>query len=77
MKGAGGPPMKFQRLRVKYFFMGEDHQHQHDHHHSAPVENWRDSDLPFGKKLKVALGNTWIKISKRQQCCGHPGDPGC
>ncbi len=55
------------------------HPHSHDHaHHANPaIENWRNSDLPYGKKLKLAMGNTWIKISKRQRCCGHPGEPGC
>jgi len=33
--------------------------------------------MPLERKLKLLAGNTWIKISKRQSCCGHPGEPGC
>ncbi len=43
----------------------------------AARNNWRGSSLPFIQKLKIAGGNTWIKIRNRQQCCGHPGEPGC
>ena len=52
----------------------------HSHSHGNPktsMANWRNSDLTFGRKLRVAMGNTWIKIRKRQTCCGHPGEPGC
>jgi len=55
---------------------------KHHHHHPpvglrATIINWRESDLPFLQKLKVAAGNEWIKIKKRQRCCDHPGEPGC
>jgi len=56
------------------------HQHPHAHPPASPrasLVNWRESDLPFGKKLRVATGNLWIKVRKRQTCCGHPGEPGC
>jgi hypothetical protein len=33
--------------------------------------------MPWRKKLRVAMGNYWIRIAKRQDCCGHPGEPGC
>ncbi|MBI4330389.1 MAG: hypothetical protein HY673_03805 [Chloroflexi bacterium] len=32
---------------------------------------------PIAKKLRLALGNTAIKIARRQSCCGHFGEPGC
>lgn len=32
---------------------------------------------PFGWKLRRVLANTGIKIARRQQCCGHAGEPGC
>jgi hypothetical protein len=53
--------------------------HSHPHHQSATagLDNWRNSDLPFSGKLKKLLGNNWIKVRKRQTCCGHPGEPGC
>jgi hypothetical protein len=33
--------------------------------------------MPMGKKLRLVFRNNWIKISRRQNCCGHPGEPGC
>jgi len=33
--------------------------------------------MPLGEKLRLLGRNLWIKISKRQTCCGHPGEPGC
>ena len=32
---------------------------------------------PLGWKLQRLAANMWIKVSHRQQCCGHPGEPGC
>jgi len=32
---------------------------------------------PWRWKLERALANMWIKVSRSQQCCGHPGEPGC
>ncbi len=32
---------------------------------------------PLRKKLYLVLRNWAIKIAKRQDCCGHPGEPGC
>jgi hypothetical protein len=43
---------------------------------AAVVNNFRVR-MPWGKKLRVAMGNYWIRIAKRQDCCGHPGEPGC
>ncbi len=58
--------------------MTHDHEHGHAHGSAqAARDNWRNSSLPFGQKLKLAARNTWIKISRRQACCGHPGEPGC
>jgi hypothetical protein len=33
--------------------------------------------MPLGKKLKLLLRNNFIKIIKLQNCCNHPGEPGC
>ncbi len=33
--------------------------------------------MPLGKKLRLVFRNNWIKISRRQNCCGHLGEPGC
>jgi hypothetical protein len=39
--------------------------------------NWTSFDGPFTTKLRMAASNTFIKLRKRQACCGHPGQPGC
>ncbi len=39
--------------------------------------NWRNSELPFRERLRVALRNNAIKLRTRSRCCGHPGEPGC
>ena len=39
--------------------------------------NWRESDLPFHRKLAAVVRNNWIKLRTRSSCCGHPGEPGC
>ncbi|MDP2919637.1 MAG: hypothetical protein Q8O43_05425 [Dehalococcoidia bacterium] len=33
--------------------------------------------MPWHRKLRLALRNNWLKLSKGQVCCGHPGEPGC
>ena len=33
--------------------------------------------MPLGRKLRLAVRNSWIKASRFQSCCGHPGEPGC
>jgi hypothetical protein len=32
---------------------------------------------PLGWKLRRLLANTAIKVTRRQRCCGHAGEPGC
>lgn len=32
---------------------------------------------PLSKKIRLLLRNNAIKIRNRQDCCGHPGEPGC
>ncbi len=51
----------------------------HGHHGSprAIITNWREYDAPFATKLRLALRNAWIRVAKRQSCCGHDGEPGC
>jgi hypothetical protein len=41
------------------------------------LSNWITYDAPFATKLRMAASNTFIKLRKRQACCGHPGQPGC
>ena len=33
--------------------------------------------MPLGKKISLLFRNNVVKIIKRQNCCGHPGEPGC
>jgi hypothetical protein len=39
--------------------------------------NWTTYDAPFTTKLRMAASNTFIKLRKRQGCCGNHGQPGC
>ncbi len=34
-------------------------------------------DMPLGRKVRLVLRNTGYKIIRLQNCCGHPGEPGC
>jgi hypothetical protein len=33
--------------------------------------------MPLHRKLYLVFRNNWIKIRTGQNCCGHPGQPGC
>ncbi len=33
--------------------------------------------MPWGDKIRLIIRNNFIKIKTRQNCCGHPGEPGC
>lgn len=33
--------------------------------------------MPLHRKLYLVLRNNMIKVTRRQSCCGHPGEPGC
>jgi hypothetical protein len=43
----------------------------------ALLSNWITYDAPFTAKLRMAASNTFIKLRKRQACCGNNGQPGC
>lgn len=55
----------------------KDANHDHSPNPAAGINNWRSSPLPFGGKLKLAIRNNFVKLRKRQSCCGHHGEPGC
>jgi hypothetical protein len=38
--------------------------------------NWRESDLPAGKKIAKTMKNR-VRSAVRGGCCGHHGEPGC
>jgi hypothetical protein len=33
--------------------------------------------MPLSRKLRLLIQNNWTKLLTRQNCCGHPGEPGC
>lgn len=39
--------------------------------------NWREYDAPFSTKLALGARNRLRATFSREQCCGHPGQPGC
>jgi len=56
---------------------GGDHSpHRQQSSTNASLANWRQPG-PLSWKLQRAFVNTWIKISRRQRCCGNLGEPGC
>ena len=36
-----------------------------------------DQPMPLGVKLRKLTRNLWRRVALRQNCCGHPGEPGC
>ena len=44
----------------------------------ASISNWSNSDLPFFRRLALALGNYSRRVRiPPQNCCGNFGQPGC
>jgi hypothetical protein len=39
--------------------------------------NWHTYDAPFTVKLALGVRNRMRATFSREQCCGHPGEPGC
>ena len=42
----------------------------------AIISNLR-KPMPLGRKITLFLKNSAVKITRMQNCCGHPGEPGC
>ncbi len=36
-----------------------------------------DQPLPLPRKVYLLARNLSIRVIKRQNCCGHDGEPGC
>jgi hypothetical protein len=36
-----------------------------------------DQPMPLHEKLGKLVRNLWRRVALRQDCCGHPGEPGC
>jgi hypothetical protein len=43
----------------------------------AFLSNWTTYNARFAVKLRMAVSNTFIKVRRRQACCGNNGQPGC
>ena len=43
----------------------------------AMVSNWKSYEGPFSTKVRLAVFNNLLKVRKRENCCGHHGQPGC
>jgi hypothetical protein len=43
----------------------------------AFVANIRQSELPLPRRVAVAARNIARRVTLRQTCCGHRGQPGC
>ena len=44
------------------------------------IKSWFNNmsvPMPWHRKIRLLLLNFYIKICYRQDCCGHPGEPGC
>jgi hypothetical protein len=41
------------------------------------LTNFRRSDLPLPERIAVTARNLAIRVTGRQGCCGHDGEPGC
>ncbi len=44
---------------------------------AAVISNWRTYDAPIPTKLRLTARNLWLRVIRRQTCCGHHGQPGC
>ncbi len=33
--------------------------------------------MPWPEKIGKLVRNLWRRVALRQNCCGHPGEPGC
>jgi hypothetical protein len=44
---------------------------------NAFFSNFTSYDAPFATKVRLALANSWRKVSTGSSCCGNLGQPGC
>ncbi len=49
------------------------------HERPSMSDTWANlkQPMPLGKKLRLVVKNTWIKIRTTSTCCGNFGEPGC
>lgn len=73
-----------------HYHHDHDHDAEHDHRRrrgwrdafspeawSITLANFRESQLPWHRKLLVAAANYRRKMRRGPECCGNPGQPGC
>lgn len=57
------------------------HMHDHNHgDHKPSVNKFLTNlhvDMPLYKKVWLIFRNNMKKIITFNNCCGHPGEPGC
>ncbi|MGH2490185.1 MAG: hypothetical protein ACRDF9_01635 [Candidatus Limnocylindria bacterium] len=41
------------------------------------IRNFTDSEIPLSRRIVVASRNLWLRVARRQACCGNDGEPGC
>jgi len=41
------------------------------------VRNMLPPRRPYAWWLVTTLRNVTLRVTRRQDCCGHPGEPGC
>jgi hypothetical protein len=59
--------------------MNKGHGHG-DHRRRPSIRDFftnLSGPMPIKDKIRLLLRNNFIKIKNRQDCCGHPGEPGC
>ena len=59
--------------------MTVDHNSESPNPPPSPSKAWANlrQPMPISRKLRL-IGQNWaIRFRKRQDCCGHPGQPGC
>jgi hypothetical protein len=50
-----------------------------DSQRPSPGQAWRNftQPMPLDRKMRLVYRNILIRFRHRQDCCGHPGQPGC
>ena len=64
------------KIKGDDFFM-ENHSGKKDRPSIRDFFTNLSAPMPFREKISLLLRNSAVKIKNRQDCCGHPGEPGC
>jgi hypothetical protein len=55
----------------------EDEMEKNGHPSLKAVLDNIKKPMPLGRKIRLFIRNSASKIISFQNCCGHPGEPGC